>query len=233
MTSTKTALVTGASGNLGKALTDKLISDGFSVLGTVLSKEDYNRNPQNEALEYYEADVTNEGEVERLVGYLSDKYGQINFAALTVGGFAMGELKDTSLEDVQKMLKLNFETAYLCSQHLYKQMAKQDSGGHIVLVGARPALDSSAAASMVSYSLSKSLLFQLSDIINAKTSETGVRSSIIVPSVIDTPPNRESMPDANFDDWVTPEQIAETVSFLASPSSRPLRQTVFKLYGNA
>ncbi|MGD1892770.1 MAG: SDR family oxidoreductase, partial [Cyclobacteriaceae bacterium] len=157
----------------------------------------------------------------------------IDVACLLVGGFAMSSLEDTKLADVEKMFKLNFNTAYLCSQKLYLRMKEQESGGHIMLVGARPALQADAAASMVSYSLSKSLLFELNKIINAKTVETGVRSSILVPSVLDTPPNRNSMPDANFNDWVTPEQLAEVVSFLASPKSQALRQTILKVYGNA
>ncbi|MEM8964778.1 MAG: SDR family NAD(P)-dependent oxidoreductase [Bacteroidota bacterium] len=226
-------LVTGASGHLGKAVTSRLLDEKSTVIGTVLTPEeslDFDNHPD---FEKYVADVSNEEEVSRLVDYITQTYGQIDFAVLLVGGFAMGTLAETSLADLEKMYRLNFLTAYLCCQNLSAQMQKQNQGGHIVMAGARPALESSAGASMVSYSLSKSLLFQLHEIINAKTTETGVRCSMVVPSVLDTPPNRESMPDADFSDWVTPAQIAETVAFLASSRSTPLRETVFKLYGNA
>ncbi|MEO0334386.1 MAG: SDR family NAD(P)-dependent oxidoreductase, partial [Bacteroidota bacterium] len=203
------------------------------VIGAVRTPEESLEFDDHPSFDKYVADVSNETEVSRLVDYITQNYSQIDFAALLVGGFGMGTLSETSAADLEKMYRLNFLTAYLCCQNLSAQMQKQDQGGHIVMVGARPALQPSAAASMVSYSLSKSLLFQLHEIINAKTSETGVRSSMIVPSVLDTPPNRGSMPDADFSDWVTPEQIAEAIAFLASSNSTPLRETIFKLYGDA
>jgi NAD(P)-dependent dehydrogenase (short-subunit alcohol dehydrogenase family) len=233
MNSPRTAIVTGASGNLGKAVTSQLLTDGFQVVGTVLHPDEKDTKLEHKRYEVYQADVSKEAEVEQLVNYVSGKYQQLDLACLLVGGFAMAPLEETPLAEVEKMFKLNFHTAYLCSQKLYKMMKAQKNEGHILFVGARPSLQSEAAASMVSYSLSKSLLFELSNIINAKTSETGVRSSILVPSVLDTPPNRDSMPDADFDNWVTPEQVAEVVSFLASPQSQPLRQTILKVYGNA
>ena len=233
MNSPRTALVTGAFGNLGIAVTKQLLTDGFRVIGTVLHLDDREAPIAHDNLEVYQADVSNEKEVEQLVEHIQSEYKQIDVACLLVGGFAMSPLEDTSLADVEKMFQLNFSTAYLCGQKLYIQMKGQQDGGHIMFVGARPALQEEAAASMVSYSLSKSLLFELSKIINVKTADTGVRSSILVPSVLDTPPNRDSMPEADFDDWVTPEQLAEVVSFLASPQSRPLRQTILKVYGNA
>nr|WKN36321.1 SDR family NAD(P)-dependent oxidoreductase [Tunicatimonas sp. TK19036] len=229
----KNCLVTGAAGNLGKAVVTQLISDGHTVVGVMKPSHDAGKLQEFSEFTRYEADVSQENEVENLIKHLTQTHQHIDFAALLVGGFAMGPLESTSLEDIRKMYELNFITAYLCCQKLYTQMIQQENGGDIVLVGARPALEPSAAATMVSYSLSKSLLFQLSDIINAKTSKTGVRCSVIVPSIIDTPNNRESMPDANFDDWVTPDQIAKTISYLASPTSKPLRQTIFKLYGDA
>ncbi|MEQ9440544.1 MAG: SDR family NAD(P)-dependent oxidoreductase [Cyclobacteriaceae bacterium] len=226
-------LVTGATGNLGNAVVTQLLSDGHTVVGTVRASHTSAESKKHPLYEPYGADVSKEEEVEKLISHLIHTHQRVDFAALLVGGFAMGELEGTSIDDLKKMYELNFLTTFLCCQKLYTQMKQQENGGHIVLVGARPAIDPSAAAGLVSYSLSKSLLFQLSDIINAKTTETGVRSSIIVPSILDTPPNREAMPKANFNDWVTPEQIAKTISFLASSDSQPLRQSVFKLYGNA
>ncbi|MEM6845760.1 MAG: SDR family NAD(P)-dependent oxidoreductase [Bacteroidota bacterium] len=233
MSQKKIALVTGASGHLGKAVTASLLAKGTTVIGTVITPQESLDFDDHPAFEKYVVDVSNEVEVGQLVDYIIQNYGQVDFAALLVGGFGMGTLSKTSVSDLEKMYRLNFLTAYLCCQNLLAQMQKQEQGGHIVMVGARPALQPSAAADMVSYSLSKSLLFQLHKIINAKTTETGVRSSVIVPSVLDTPPNRESMPDADFSDWVTPKQVAETVAFLASSGSAPLRETIFKLYGNA
>ena len=233
MSQNKIALVTGASGHLGKAVVTNLLDSGITVVGTVRTPDDFLDFEGHSSFEKYTVDVSDEDQTSQLVSHVSQNYGQIDFAALLVGGFSMGTLAETSQADLEKMYRLNFLTAYLCCQKLAATMSSQNHGGHIVLVGARPVLDPSAAATMVSYSLSKSLLLQLEKIINAETAETGVRCSLIIPSVLDTPPNRESMPDANFQDWVTPEQVAEIVAFLASNDSGPLRQTVLKLYGNA
>lgn len=233
MSQNKIALVTGASGFLGKAVSAKLLNSGITVVGTVRTPDDFLDFENHSSFEKYTVDVSDEDQTIQLVNHIIRSYGQVDFAALLVGGFSMGNLAETSQADLEKMYRLNFLTAYLCCQKLVAAMSSQDHGGHIVLVGARPVLDSSAAATMVSYSLSKSLLFQLEKIINAETSTTDVRCSLIIPSVLDTPPNRESMPDADFQDWVTPEQVAEIVAFMASNDSEPLRQTVLKLYGNA
>jgi NAD(P)-dependent dehydrogenase (short-subunit alcohol dehydrogenase family) len=130
------------------------------------------------------------------------------------------------------MIALNFDTAYNCVHAVFPSMVKQ-GGGRIVLVGARPALQAHAGKGMVAYALSKSLIFKLAELINADGKDKNVVCSVIVPSTIDTPANRKAMPDASFNDWVTPEQIANTVAFLVSDDGISLREPVLKLYGNA
>ena len=60
-----------------------------------------------------------------------------------------------------------------------------------------------------------------------------IRANAILPSVIDTPANRSSMPDADFSRWVTPEQIAPVVRFLASADSAPTSGAHVPVYGRA
>ena len=110
---------------------------------------------------------------------------------------------------------------------------KQVSGGRIVLVGAKPALNANQGKDMIAYGLSKSLLFKLAEYLNAEGDANNVVTSVVIPGTIDTPQNRASMPDADFRNWVQPEVIAETMAFICSEDGMALRQPVFKVYGKS
>src|SRR5688572_29211677 len=135
------------------------------------------------------------------------KHGNINAAVLTVGGFAMGKIADTKSGDILKQYKLNFETAYHIARPVFLQMKRQVYG-RIFLIGSKPGLDTRYSKGMVAYGLAKSLIFRLADLMNEEARGQNVVTSVIVPSTIDTPQNRSSMPDARFENWVRPETIA-------------------------
>jgi NAD(P)-dependent dehydrogenase (short-subunit alcohol dehydrogenase family) len=109
----------------------------------------------------------------------------------------------------------------------------QNNSGRLVFVGARPALQPEDGKKMLAYALSKSLLFRLAEFINAAAKGKNVTASVIVPSTIDTEINRQSMPKADFVQWVQPAQIADTLEFICSDKGLPLRESVYKLYNNA
>jgi len=229
----KNAIVTGAAGNMGTAVVEALLKDGFNVLGTALEGEVCGDHEQHPSFEKYIADVTDENQCQQLVNFASEKMGDIHVAALLVGGFGMSKFEDTSLEDIHHMFKLNFESAFASSRAVYQQMKKQATPGKIVLIGAKPALEKGASAGLTAYALSKSLIFKLAEHINAESGGDKITASVVVPSVLDTPPNREAMPDADFSDWVTPKDVAGVVSFIASDHSITLRDPVFRVYGNS
>ena len=81
--------------------------------------------------------------------------------------------------------------------------------------------------------LSKALLFNLANVLNAAAKGKNVTVSVVVPSTIDTEPNRQSMPDADWSKWVQPEQIADTLEFICSDKGLSLREPVYKVYNDA
>ena len=108
------------------------------------------------------------------------------------------------------------------------------SGGiKIVFVGARPALKAEQGREMIAYALSKSLLFKLAEFLNEEAKGKNLVVSVIIPSTIDTPANRQSMPGADPKNWVRAEQIADALEFICSDKGLPLRETILKLYNNA
>ena len=177
-------------------------------------------------------DLLNEENCQKFVDDVVEKQGGINVAVLTAGGFTMGNIDSTTTADIYKQYQLNFETAYNMARPLFIQMMKQNSG-RIFLIGSRAGLDVSNAKGTIAYSLSKSLIFRLAEIMNAESKGKDVVTSVIVPSTIDTPQNRKSMPEADFSTWVTPEQIAGTIFFYSSDEAAAVREPVIKIYNKS
>jgi NAD(P)-dependent dehydrogenase (short-subunit alcohol dehydrogenase family) len=105
--------------------------------------------------------------------------------------------------------------------------------GRLVFIGARPALKASQGKGLIAYALSKSLLFKVAELLNEEGKNKNVVASVVVPSTIDTPANRASMPDADPNNWVKPEEIADVLELICSDKGNVLREPVYKVYGNS
>lgn len=221
-------IVTGASGNLGGLVVQKLRSAGYTVLGTVGSPGSA-ASLQKQGIMAEPLDLSDEVAVQQYVAKLGMDAGA---AILTVGGYATGNFCETDGEVLRQMYSLNFETAYFMAKALLPVFSRR-GGGHIILVGARPALRPDQGINAVAYALSKKLVFYLAELINAYGQEKNISASVIVPSTIDTPANREALPQADFSKWVRPEAIADAILFLLSDSGRQIREGVIKLYNEA
>jgi len=228
----KTAIVTGASGNLGQAVVNKFLKEGYNVIGTVIPNDLVPLHFDSDNFEKAVVDLMDEDDAKKFVDAVISKYETIDAVILTVGGFAMGSIADTSTADIMKQYKLNFATAYNVARPAFLQMMKQNSG-RIFMIGSRPGLQSSFSNGMVAYGLAKSLLFRLTEMMNIEAKGKNIVASIVVPSTIDTPQNRESMPKADFNSWVSPEAIASIIYFHCTEEAAALRETVIKVYNNA
>jgi NAD(P)-dependent dehydrogenase (short-subunit alcohol dehydrogenase family) len=228
----KTIIITGADGNLGTAVTKAFLDEGYAVVGTVLHDAAKDAIASHPHLEIVAINLTDEAAATTFIGSVIEKYKKVDAALLLVGGFAMGDMEATSGSDLKKMYALNFETAYYAARPLFKHM-KENGKGRIVFMGSRPALKASDGKSMVAYALSKSLLFTLADFMNSDAKDTNVVTTVVVPSTIDTPVNRDAMPGADPSTWVKPEQLANIMKFICSDTADVLRETVLKVYNNA
>ena len=108
----KNVLITGAAGNLGSAVSKKLISEGYSVIGTIVPGH---RTPEN-GVDFYECDLTDEKATQAFFQTLRKKYQKLDAVIMLVGGFAMGNIREASSEDMMKMLTLNYFTAFHSAQ---------------------------------------------------------------------------------------------------------------------
>ena len=228
----KTAIVTGASGNMGQAVIKKFIDEGYKVIGTVIPNDPIPVDFPEDKLEKVVVDLMNEDDSAKFIASVISKYGSVDAAVLTVGGFAMGSVAETKTSDIAKQYKLNFETAYNVARPVFVQMMKQKSG-RIFIIGSKPGLSSVNSKGMVAYGLAKSLIFRLAELMNAEAKGTNVVVSVIVPSTIDTPQNRKSMPDADPAKWVKPEAIADIIHFYCTDAASVLREPIIKVYNNS
>jgi NAD(P)-dependent dehydrogenase (short-subunit alcohol dehydrogenase family) len=227
----KNVIITGATGNLGKATVATFIRAGYNVIATVSPGKSLPIDPTGD-LETVEADLRNEGQVDEVINQIIIKHKTIDGALLLAGGFVAGGIKAADGESIKKMYEMNFETAYFAIRPVFLQMQKQPAGGRIVLVGSRPALIPKDGKNVMAYALSKSLLITLAEYLNAEGASQNVVTSVIVPSIIDTPANRQSMPKADFSKWVKAEEIAEIMEFICSQKADSVREPVYKVYGN-
>jgi NAD(P)-dependent dehydrogenase (short-subunit alcohol dehydrogenase family) len=227
----KTVIVTGAAGNLGKAVAEKFILQGYRVIGTVTKKqqEDIFTSDQFEA---YVVNLANENETLEFAEKVIAKYSTIDTAVLTVGGFAAGNIADTPVSDIVQQFNLNFVTAYTLIRPVFEQMLLQKTG-KIFLTGSKAGLSSTDSKGMVAYGLAKSLLFRLAELMNDEATGTNIVTTVVVPSTIDTKQNRQSMPDADFTKWVTPEAIADIIYNYTTSNAPILKEPVLKVYNNA
>lgn len=220
-------IVTGAAGNLGSAVVEKFKREGYHVIALLHPGAD---EEVEEADDCYEVDVTDEKQVADFVKEYQLQYTDLDAMALLVGGFAMGGIEKTAQADLEKMFTLNFFSAYHLVRGFLPFLKKQEKGT-LLFVGARPALQLEDAAGTLAYAMSKNLVISLAEVIATETQETAIRSHVFVPSIIDTPQNREAMPDADFTKWVSPAEIAESMHYAVNNSA--LRNMTFKLYGEA
>lgn len=205
----QSVIVTGSSGNLGRAVVQKFLDEKWQVSGTVIPGDNIDLAITNNSFKKVVADLMNEEAASETIQTVIQQ-GNINAAVLTVGGFAMGSIAETKTSDIAKQYKLNFETAYNIARPVFMQMLKQGSG-RIFLIGSQPGKDMQNSKGMTAYGLSKSLVFRLAELMNAEAKDTDVITCVVIPSTIDTPQNRKAMPDADFSKWVTPEKLATLI----------------------
>ena len=224
LTMKKNCLITGIYGNLGSAVARTFSEAGYTVWGTARPGESGEKDPQ-----IMTGDLTRQDAVEEMMATLKRNLNHMDVVVCTVGGFSARDVADLQLADVQRMIELNFHTAFYISKGIYDWMRGRGPV-HFFFIGAKPVLEPDTGTGASAYTLSKSLLFHWADLLNAKGKSDRIRATVIVPGVIDTPQNRQAMPDADTSAWVTPEAIAETILFTTHAAGERMANRVIRMY---
>lgn len=216
---------------MGQDVVNSISAAGHHIIATVGSGE-VPESLIEKTIVQQRVDLLNEAAAESFVHSIVNQYPSLDGAILLVGGFGMGNIENTNEAMLDKQISLNFKTAWFIIKPLMTHF-KKSGGGQIILIGARPAINPDEGKNVVAYSLSKSLLISLAEIINTEGKNAGITASIIIPGILDTAPNRKAMPDADFEGWVKTSTVAETISFILSDAGKALRQPVFKVYNRS
>jgi NAD(P)-dependent dehydrogenase (short-subunit alcohol dehydrogenase family) len=224
----RTVLVTGGTGGLGTAVTRVFIAAGWRVVVPWVDERELGRVDEHDQLELVQADLFDPAAG---AGVVATAGPSLRAVVNLVGGFAMGgRVHETPIEDFEKQFRLNLRPAYLvCAAAIPVMLAGE--GGAIVCVSTRAALRPFPGAA--GYITSKAAVLAFVDALAAEYTRDDIRANAILPSVIDTPANRASMPDDDPADWVTPDEIARVILFLCGDESRPTSGAHIPVYGKA
>lgn len=228
----RTILVTGGTGGLGAGVVDRFLAQGDRVLVTDVrpASEAFLSRPEGQELHAYVVNGTSPDDLRQFASELRSQFGGLDALVNIVGGFHWGAFAETALEDLEKMLHLNVHTTFLTTQALLPLLMASPAG-RVINIGARQAF--AGAAQVTAYALSKAAVVNFTQSLAQELRETTVTVNAVVPSVIDTPPNRASMPEADFSTWVTPADLAHVIAFLASPEARAVSGAVIPVYHKA
>ncbi len=225
----RAVLVAGGTGALGAGVLRELLDTGYPVTATWLVERERERVTSDfgHDVTLVEADLMDPDAVDRAVASVEDLGAIVNL----VGGFASGpKVHETDVEEWERLLRLNLRPGFLLARAAMPRLVEA-GGGSYVGVSARPALRPFAGAA--AYVTSKAAVIAFVQALDADYRKQGVRANAILPSVIDTPANREAEPDADFSKWVKPADIAKVIRFLVSDDSAPTSGAAIPVYGQA
>jgi NAD(P)-dependent dehydrogenase (short-subunit alcohol dehydrogenase family) len=228
----RVVVVTGASGALGSAICAAFADAGATVAATDVVEpddEDALLDAEGEAISFYQGDFTDEASVAAVVDRIVEEQGGIDHLCNVAGSWRGGDpIEETDVGTFDFLFDVNLKTMFLASKHALPHL--QESAGTIVSVSARSSLEGGEGDGP--YRASKAGVRLLTETIAAENRGV-VRANAVMPSVIDTPANREMMPDSDHGAWVDPAEIARVVAFLSSDGATPTSGAAVPVYGDA
>ena len=221
----KTIVVTGASGALGKVVVDIALARGARVAAVDFSAAQ--AGPTTQRLELGGIDLTDAAQASKAIDAAASHFGRLDGLINIAGGFAFEAVADGDPKTWQRMYALNVTTALNATRaaipHLLASRAAR-----IVNIGALGALQ--AASGMGAYAASKSGVHRLTESLAAEH-KGKITVNAVLPSIIDTAANRASMPKADYSKWVTPQELADVILFLASDAASAVTGALIPVTG--
>ena len=221
---TRTLVITGGHGVLGRAVLEAAVADGLNV-----AVIDHARGAVVPAgvLELGGVDLTDSAAAERAMSAVAERFDRIDALLNIAGGFVWQTVEDAE-PAWDRMYALNLSTALNATRAALPHLKRSDEG-RIVNVGAAGALKS--AAGMGAYAASKSGVHRLTESLAEELKSTSVTVNAVLPSILDTEQNRRDMPDADPSKWVRPADLARVMLFLASPEGRAITGALIPVTG--
>ena len=227
----RTVVITGAAGNLGRAVAKAFAELGANLALVDLRQESLARafDAQNVRQLLLPADLMRQEELDAAVKKAAQRFERIDVLCNIAGGFRMGApVHETSDADWNFLFDVNARSVLHAARAVVPHMLKA-GGGKIVNVGAYAA--NKGAARMGAYVASKSAVIRLTETMAAELREKNINVNCVLPTIIDTPENRADMPDADPRRWVAPQDLAAAIVFLASEDARAIHGVALPVTG--
>lgn len=229
----RVVIITGGTGGLGRDVVKKFLALSSRVIVTYRideEKRSFGEEFQNsESLLLYKLDLASRVDCVEFASFIDKEFGRADVLINLAGGYAGGrDVHEIEDDELDRMININLKTAYNMMNAILPVMIKRQYG-KIVNIGSRAAVLPSPG--MSPYAASKAALVSLTQSVAAEVKKYGINVNIILPSTIDTPANRNSMPGADFSKWVSPESIAGLLNFLTSDSAADISGAVIPIYG--
>src|SRR6266576_2752584 len=209
----KVVVVTGALGALGKVVAEHALARGARVAGIDYAPSQAPVTANR--IEIGGVDLSDTAQAKKAIDAAAAHFGKLDALINIAGGFAFETVADGDPKTWQRMYALNVMTAVNASRAALPHLAKSNAG-RIVNVGAIGALQ--AGSGMGPYAASKAGVHRLTEALAAEW-KGRITVNAVLPSTIDTEANRASMPKSDFAKWVTPQELAEVMLFLASDAA--------------
>lgn len=227
-------VVTGGAGALGTAVVTKLIEAGAICHVPTMNEAEAQRfrlREHQQVVLTVTGSLADEANIGRLYDGIAALWASIHLA----GGFAAAPLAETTVAMLRQQIDTNLISCALCCRAAVKAMTRSTagSGGRIVNVAARPALEWRSGAGMTAYTASKAAVAALTAALAEEVAKSGILVNAVAPSIMDTPANRQAMPKADYSLWPKVEDVAATILFLASTENRVTRGGIVPVYGRS
>jgi NAD(P)-dependent dehydrogenase (short-subunit alcohol dehydrogenase family) len=227
----RTVLITGATGNLGRAVAEAFAACGanLGLLDRSLERLEAAYGKANERRVYLPTDLLDAAQVEAAAKAAMDRFRRIDVLCDIAGGFRMGTpVHETPDNDWSFMFDVNARTLLHAARAVVPHMLA-GGGGKIVNVGAFAA--QKGAANMGAYIAAKSAVIRLTESMAAELRDKNINVNCVLPTIIDTPENRAAMPKADPQKWVAAGDLANVIVFLASPAARAIHGAALPVTG--
>lgn len=219
----KVIVVTGGLGSLGRAVTEVAAKRGATVVAVdVVNGQPAAGVEASPAVDLGDAQATAAG-----LAAIAAKYGRIDALVNIAGGFVWETITDGSIDSFDRMYQMNVRTAVNASKAALPHFPQ--SGGRIVSISAIGSLKGEFGNA--AYSASKAGVSRFTESLAAELKPRNITVNAVMPSIIDTKPNRDSMPDADFSTWVSPQALADVILFLVSDRAEAVTGALIPVTG--
>lgn len=229
--SNRTVLVTGAAGNLGQAVARAFAEQRANLVLVDLRREPLEQvfGADDERRLLAPTNLLEQAQIDATVKRAIERFGRIDVLCNIAGGFRMGPpVHETTDETWNFMFDINARTVLHAARAVVPRMLESGSG-KIINIGAYAA--QKGVAGMGAYVAAKSAVIRLTEAMAAELREKNINVNCVLPTIIDTPENRKSMPKADPGRWVAPADLASTILFLASDDARAIHGAAVPVTG--